>query len=54
MERLLWALLTEPALAHSLAHLGRETVLARHTCDHRVRELLGILRELGVREEAVA
>jgi spore maturation protein CgeB len=54
MERLLWALLTEPALAHSLAHLGRDTVLARHTCDHRVRELLGILRELGVREEAVA
>jgi spore maturation protein CgeB len=54
MERLLWALLTEPALADSVAHLGRETVLARHTCDHRVDELLGILRELGVREEALA
>jgi spore maturation protein CgeB len=54
MERLLWALLSEPALAQSVAALGRETVLARHTCDHRVDELLGILRELGVREEALA
>jgi spore maturation protein CgeB len=38
----------------SFAARGRETVLARHTCAHRVEELLGILRELGVREQAAA
>ncbi len=33
--------------AAELARSGRETVLARHTCAHRVDELLAIGRELG-------
>jgi spore maturation protein CgeB len=41
-------------LARELALHGRETILARHTCAHRVDALLGILAELGVREEARA
>ena len=38
----------------SFAAQGRATVLARHTCAHRVRELLAILAELGIGDEAVA
>jgi spore maturation protein CgeB len=30
------------------AEHGRRTILARHTCAHRVEELLGFCRELGV------
>ena len=33
-------------LALALAEHGRETVLARHTCGHRVDELLAILTQL--------
>lgn len=40
--------LTDRDLASGLAARGRQTVLARHTCAHRVEELLGILRDLGV------
>jgi spore maturation protein CgeB len=54
MERLLCAVVAEPALAESLAASGRDTILARHTCDHRVEELFAILRELGVHEEVHA
>jgi spore maturation protein CgeB len=38
----------------SFAERGRETVLDRHTCAHRVQELLAILVSLGVRDAAVA
>jgi spore maturation protein CgeB len=48
MARHLRALLHEPDLAASLADRGRRTVLARHTCAHRVAELLDIARSLGV------
>ncbi|WP_437587399.1 CgeB family protein [Sorangium sp. So ce1000] len=48
MKRHLAALLAEPALAAELAERGRTTILARHTCAHRVDELLGIAAELGV------
>jgi spore maturation protein CgeB len=47
MRRHLRDLLADPALAAEIARSGRETVLARHTCAHRVDELLAIGRELG-------
>ena len=36
-------LLAEPAVARELAARGHKTILARHTCAHRVDELLGFL-----------
>ena len=48
MGRHLRDLLADPGLARGLAERGRQTILARHTCAHRVDELLEILRELGV------
>jgi len=47
MRRLIRDVLHDPTLARSLAHHGFHTILARHTCGHRVDELLGICRELG-------
>ncbi len=41
-------LLHEPEAARKLAEHGLQTVLARHTCAHRVDELLAICEELGV------
>src|SRR4051812_10910625 len=40
-------LLADPATARRLAKRGRDTILSRHTCAHRVDELLGILAELN-------
>lgn len=51
MVSLLRAVLADGALAASLSRSGRETVLARHTCAHRVDELMKILVGLGVRTE---
>jgi spore maturation protein CgeB len=48
MRRHLRDVLHDPALARELAEHGRRTVLARHTCAHRVDELLKIAAELGV------
>jgi spore maturation protein CgeB len=48
MRGQLRALLDDPAHAHALAARGRHTVLQRHTCGHRVEELLAIARALGV------
>jgi spore maturation protein CgeB len=48
MRRHLSALLNEPARAAALAAHGRRTVLARHSCRHRVDELMTICRELGL------
>jgi spore maturation protein CgeB len=42
MEKHLRAILSDKTLAHSLAEHGRATILARHTCRHRVDELLRI------------
>ncbi|HZI74126.1 MAG TPA: glycosyltransferase, partial [Gemmatimonadales bacterium] len=50
---LLALLLSDPPLARRLAAHGRRTILARHTCAHRVDELLGILGELNG-DEAVS
>jgi spore maturation protein CgeB len=48
MRRLLRAVVHDPDLAGSLARAGRHTILTRHSCGHRVDELLAILPELGV------
>ncbi len=47
MKRRLADLLGDPARATALAAHGRATILERHTCGHRVDELLAILGELG-------
>jgi spore maturation protein CgeB len=47
-------LLNDRAFAEKLADHGRRTILARHTCGHRVEELLSILAELGVGSRARA
>jgi spore maturation protein CgeB len=47
MQRQLGAVLESPALAADLAAHGRETILARHTCAHRVDDLMAILEELA-------
>lgn len=49
MAQLLSAVLEDRELARALSQSGLETVRARHTCSHRVDELLAICRVLGVR-----
>jgi spore maturation protein CgeB len=46
MKRHLKAVLHDEALARGLAASGLETIRARHTCSHRVNELLAIDSEL--------
>jgi spore maturation protein CgeB len=46
MRHALRDVLGDPALAAALADNGRRTILARHTCAHRVDQLLAIHREL--------
>jgi spore maturation protein CgeB len=53
MHELLRELLADAALRRSLAEHGRRTILARHTCGHRVDELLAIVHSLRP-AEAVA
>lgn len=53
MTRLLRTVLKEPDIARELARNGLETIRSRHTCRHRVLELLSICRELGVGHEGV-
>jgi spore maturation protein CgeB len=47
MTRNLCAVLADRDLGHTLAHNGLGTIRARHTCGHRVDQLLGICAELG-------
>ena len=54
MERQLARVLADPDLAADLAASGLETVRARHTCAHRVDELMGILSTLGAAAPATA
>lgn len=49
MCRCLRDILLDPELASALAASGLETIRARHTCGHRVDELLGILAACGNR-----
>jgi spore maturation protein CgeB len=48
MQRKLRMLLQDPAFALELATHGVRTIHARHTCAHRVRQLLDIAGTLGV------
>ena len=54
MRRLMREVLADPELRRRLVARGRETILARHTCAHRVDELLSICAELGVRDPEAA
>jgi spore maturation protein CgeB len=47
MRQHLAMLLADRPAAHAMAERGRRTILARHTCGHRVNELLGIVQELN-------
>jgi spore maturation protein CgeB len=47
MQSHMAALANDAALRARLVAHGRRTILARHTCAHRVDELLGIVAELG-------
>ena len=40
--------LNEPSVAENLVRNGLHTIRKRHTCAHRVEELLAICRELGI------
>jgi spore maturation protein CgeB len=50
MERHMRAALNEPQLAAELVRNGLETIRKRHTCAHRVDELLNIYEELEGRD----
>ncbi len=47
MSRALRRVLAEPDLAAELARSGLETIRSRHTCAHRVDQLLAICRSIG-------
>jgi spore maturation protein CgeB len=52
MRRHLHDVLNDPDLARSLASRGLQTIRERHTCAHRVDELLAICAEIGVGKDA--
>jgi spore maturation protein CgeB len=54
MKQHLRALLEDPGMARELALHGRQTIVARHTCAHRVDELMEIASELGIPTGATA
>lgn len=54
MRHHLRMVLNDDAVAHCLAEHGRQTICARHTCRHRVDELMQICDELGVKTEVSA
>lgn len=47
-------LVQDREFAAETARTGVEAIRARHTCAHRVRELLGILRLLGTRDDSAS
>ena len=47
MQQRLRDVISDASLAQSLVNRGLETIRARHTCRHRVDELLGILTQVG-------
>jgi spore maturation protein CgeB len=49
MGRTLRELMTDEVAARTMAEHGRRTILGRHTCVHRVNDLLGIVAELSRR-----
>jgi spore maturation protein CgeB len=50
MERRMVALHSDPEFARFIGANGYQTVVSRHTCEHRVQELLAICHELGAAE----
>ena len=54
MARHLGEVLRDATLARELSRNGRRTILERHTCAHRVDQLLGILAELGIGQARAA
>ncbi len=54
VQRHLDDVLHDPELTASLRRCGLETILGRHTCAHRVDELLAIVDELGPGTRAAA
>ena len=48
MTRVLRALLDDPQRRAEIAAHGRRTIIERHTCGHRVNELMQICREIGL------
>ena len=54
MERHLTALKHDPALCQTIAAKGLETIRTRHTCKHRVEELLSIIDRIRARPAEVA
>jgi spore maturation protein CgeB len=48
MRQHLYALLHDRDMARALATHGRQTILQRHTCAHRIDELMHICQELGL------
>jgi spore maturation protein CgeB len=52
MKSALSVLLVDEPRRRALAAHGRATILARHTCGHRVAELMRVLRELDAQEAA--
>lgn len=53
-KRLIALLLHDPAFARKMADHAHSTILARHTCSHRVDELFDILAELAAPSRQVA
>src|SRR5215210_4835917 len=53
MQRLLASVLADPDEAARMASHGRRTILRRHTCAHRVDELLAIVAHLNQDSSAV-
>ncbi|HEY6659620.1 MAG TPA: glycosyltransferase [Pyrinomonadaceae bacterium] len=47
MKQLIYRVLSEPSFSDELAANGLETIKRRHTCAHRVDELLGIYAQLA-------
>lgn len=54
MEAHLRAVLSDRALAESLRDRGLAAIRARHTCAHRVDELMAVLAELGLSDASPA
>jgi len=48
MQQALELLLADSQAAHTFAARGRETILRKHTCSHRAKQLLEIASSLGV------
>ena len=47
MQKLLQDVISDPGIGRDMAASGLETIRARHTCRHRVDELLSILSRIG-------